>query len=107
MGYVQLFKAHIRPCRVMRIISLLKFIKMQKYPLISELTFDQKCHMAWRADRHTGFGLIQISRICRGYAGDIPVNKAFEMLDMTPHQAKLHATAVVKYHPATYKPIKS
>jgi hypothetical protein len=80
---------------------------MSKYPLISEITFEQKCHMAWRADRYTGFGLIQISRLCRGEAGDMLVNEAFQRLDMKPHQAKWHAAAVVKYNPATYKPIKS
>lgn len=84
-----------------------KFIKMSKYPLISELTYDQKCHMAWRADRYTGFGLIQISRLCRGEVGDMRVNEAFEKLDMKPHQAKIHAAAVVKYDPETYKPLKS
>lgn len=63
--------------------------------------------MAWRSDRYTGFGLIQISRLCRGEAGDMRVNEAFEKLDMKPHQAKCHAAAVVKYHPATYRPIKS
>lgn len=63
--------------------------------------------MAWRADRYTGFGLIQISRLCRGEFGDMRLNDAFEKLGMKPHQAKYHATAVVKYNPATYKPIKS
>jgi len=80
---------------------------MKKYPLISELTHDQKCHMAWRADRYTGFGLIKISGLCRGEYGDMAVNEAFEILDMKPRQAKWHASAVVKYNPATYKPIKS
>lgn len=79
---------------------------MKKYLLISQLTYDQKCHMAWRADRYTGFGLIQISRLCRGEFGDMPINEAFEKLAMKPHRAKCHATAVEKYDPATYKPIK-
>lgn len=85
----------------------LTFSQMTKYPLISELTYNQKCHMAWRADQYTGFGLIQISRLCRGETGDMPINEAFEKIGMKPHQAKCHAAAVVKYDPATYKPIKS
>lgn len=79
---------------------------MKKYPLLSQLTYDQKCHLAWRADRHTGFGLIQISELCRGEYGDMAVNEAFEKLDMTPHQAKLHAAAVIKYNLQTHKPTK-
>lgn len=63
--------------------------------------------MAWRADRYTGFGIIQISRLCRGEAGDMKINEAFEKLDMSPRQAKWHATAVIKYDPATYKPLKT
>ncbi len=80
---------------------------MKEYPLLSALTYDQKSHMAWRADRYTGFGLLQITRLCRGEAGDMPVNEAFEKLDMTPHQAKWHATAVIKYNRETYTPIKT
>lgn len=74
-----------------------KRVKIAKYPLLSELTIDQLCHMAFRADRYTGFGLLQITRLCRGELGDMKVNEAFEKLDMSPHQAKCHATAVVKF----------
>lgn len=78
----------------------------KKYPLISALGYDQKCHMAWRMDRYTGFGLLQISRLCRGEFGDMPIDEAFAKVGMRPHQAKWHSSIVVKYNPATYKPVK-
>jgi hypothetical protein len=77
----------------------------QKYPLLSSLTEDQAGHMIWRGDRYTGFGLIQITRLVSGHRGDMPINEAFEKLDMTPHQAKWHATAVLKYDRLTFKPV--
>lgn len=79
---------------------------MKKYPLISEITHEQKCHMAWRGDRYTGFGVFEIARMCRGEYGDMPIDEAFRKLDMSPHQSKVHAAAVCKYDPVTYKPVK-
>lgn len=79
---------------------------MTKYPLLSGLTQDQKNHMVWRADRYSGCGLFQISKLCRGEYGDMPINEAFEKFGMTPHQSKWHSSAVVKYDKLTYKPIK-
>lgn len=78
--------------------------KHKKYPLLSELNDFQLGHFVWRGDHYTGFGLLQISRLARRDTpfGDIPVNVAFEKLDMTPHQAKIHANKVLGY-PENFK----
>lgn len=80
---------------------------MSKYPKISELTYDQKCHMAWRIDRYTGWGILSAARLMRGQLGDMGIEDAFLKCDMTPRAAKLHSAAVVKYSPETYVPLKS
>lgn len=70
---------------------------MKAYPLISELTYKQKCHLAWRLDNKTYVGYLTAGRIARGEYGDIPINEVFLKADMTPHQAKIHAAKVVKF----------
>ena len=77
------------------------------YCKLSELTNDQQMHMAWRADRYTGSGLLTIGRLIRGEFGDVSVKDAFMQLDMTEHQAKWHARKVINYDYNTYKPLKS
>lgn len=70
----------------------------EKYPRISELNDIQRSHLAWRLDQKTCCGLITACHIARGdHEEDYLLNKVFEMFDMTPHQAKIHANKVMKF----------
>jgi hypothetical protein len=77
--------------------------KRNKYPLLSELSYDQKCNLAWRIDKYTGTGLLTAARIARAECGDMPINEALEMCEMTSRQAKLHATRTLQYGTPQYK----
>mgnify|MGYP001578594316 CR=1 FL=1 len=71
---------------------------MSKYPKISELTQIQRNHLAWRLDHKTCCGYLTACHIARGdHKEDYELNKVFEMFDMTPHQAKIHATKVINF----------
>lgn len=65
---------------------------------ISDLTDDQKGHLAWRLDHKTYVGYLTAGRIVRGEFGDDEVTRVFEKADMTLHQAKIHARKVVNFH---------
>lgn len=69
----------------------------KKYPMLSELSDDQKGHLAWRLDRFTAYGYLTSLNCVRGNWGDFPVDKIFSDAEMKPHQAKIHATKVVNF----------
>jgi hypothetical protein len=71
---------------------------MPKYPKISELTNVQRVHLIWRLDHKTYCGLLTAAHIAKGdHEEDYELNKVFEMFDMKPHQAKIHATKVINF----------
>ena len=71
---------------------------MSEYPKISELSQIQRGHLAWRLDHKTCCGYITACHIARGdHKEDYVLNKVFEMFDMKPHQAKIHARKVINF----------
>lgn len=46
--------------------------------LLSELTEDQKSHLAWRLDHNTGCGFITATSVARGVHGDLDIVEIFE-----------------------------
>jgi hypothetical protein len=64
---------------------------------ISELTEDQKSHLAWRLDRHTYVGFITAARIARGEFGDDEIVDVFLKADCTSHKAKILARKVINF----------
>jgi len=67
---------------------------------ISDLSYDQRCHLAWRLDHKTYCGLINASNIARGNyqaANKKPIYKIFMDFDMTERAAKIHACKVINF----------
>lgn len=64
---------------------------------ISELTEEQRSHLAWRIDHHTGHGLLTASSVARGEYGDMDLREVFVKAGMTPRQAAIHAGKVERY----------
>lgn len=74
---------------------------------ISDLTEDQKGHLAWRLDHKTYVGYLTALRIVRGEFGNDLITRVFEKADMTAHQAKIHARKVVNFRLGTTRPIRN
>jgi hypothetical protein len=71
----------------------------KKYPKVCELNETQRRHLAWRLDYKTWCGLITATRIAKGkQMEDLPLNEIFEVFNMNPRQAKIHATKVIKFN---------
>ncbi|MGA9769292.1 MAG: Lar family restriction alleviation protein [Blastocatellia bacterium] len=64
---------------------------------LSELTEDQKGHLAWRLDHKTGTGYITACCIARGEHGNPELVEIFKQAGMTEHAAKIHARKVINY----------
>lgn len=65
--------------------------------LISELTENQKSHLAWRIDHVTGHGYITACAIARGDFGDMLVSDVFRKAGKSDRSAKIHAHKVCTY----------
>jgi len=71
---------------------------MRQYKTISQLTGDQKAHLAWRLDHKTPCGYLTACRVSRGENGNLRLDEVFKAYgNCTPHAAKIHATKVEKY----------
>lgn len=73
---------------------------MKTYPKLKELTYDQRCHLAYRLDKYTWCGLLSASRLCRlevDSYNEMPVNVVLESFDMSKHKAKIHSTKVMNF----------
>ncbi len=64
---------------------------------VSELTEEQKRHLAWRLDHKTTFCLLTACRYARGEGGDLEVVELFKRGGRTDRSAKIHATKVRNY----------
>jgi hypothetical protein len=64
---------------------------------VSELTEEQKRHLAWRLDHKTTMGLLAACRYARGEGGDLEVVELFRRGGRTDRSAKIHATKVRNY----------
>ena len=64
---------------------------------ISDLTYGQKCHLAWRLDHKTGCGLITASRIAKGELGNLTLYEVFRKMGRSMRSAKIHATKVKNF----------
>ena len=69
---------------------------------ISELTQEQKGHLAWRLDHKTSTGYLTSCCIARGDYGDLDLVEVFKLADRSEHSAKIHARKVMNYDPADY-----
>jgi hypothetical protein len=64
---------------------------------ISELTKDQKGHLAWRLDHKTHVGYLTACRIARGELGDLDLIDIFKQAGRTDRSAKIHARKVINF----------
>lgn len=64
---------------------------------ISQLTEDQKSHLAWRLDSKTCVGLLTAVRVARGDFGDDDLVRVFERAGRSTRSAKIHARKVLNY----------
>lgn len=71
-------------------------MKNKKYPLLSEMSEHHRSRLAWRLDHFTGCGYMTACRVCRLEHGDMNILEVLDKYgDMTPHQAKIHATKIL------------
>ncbi len=68
-----------------------------QYKKISELSHDQKCHLAWRIDHKTAIGILTACRIARGQMGDMTTKEVFDKCEIPEHKAAFNARRVEKY----------
>lgn len=66
---------------------------------ISELTDDQKSHLAYRLEHNTYCGAITSCRIAKGEFGDMELEEAFRKADKSPRSAKILAKKVMEFKP--------
>lgn len=64
---------------------------------LSELTEDQKSHLAWRLDHKTYVGAFTAARIARGEFGDLDLVEIFVQAGKSKRSAMYHARAVARY----------
>ena len=64
---------------------------------ISDLSDDQKSHLAWRIHHCTYVGFITTGRIARGEMGNSTLLEVFTKAGMSEHQAKIHARKVCDF----------
>jgi len=64
---------------------------------ISELSEDQKSHLAWRLEHNTYVGYGTACRIARGEFGDLTLEECFEKADKKPRWAKYYAQKVIDF----------
>lgn len=73
-------------------------MKAQTYKTLSQLTKEQRNHLAWRLDHKTSCGLVTACIVARGEHGDLNIVDIFETYGcITRHAAKLHATKVQSF----------
>jgi len=70
---------------------------MHRY--LSQLTTDQRAHLAWRLDHLTYVGMLTASRVARGDFGDLDLVTIFRRAGCSTRAAVLHARRVVRYSP--------
>lgn len=76
--------------------------KQNKYPKISELSDDQRSHLAWRLDNKTFVGMVTAAKIARGEHGDDNIVDVFIKADMSERSAKIHARKVMNFDRMEY-----
>lgn len=64
---------------------------------ISELTDDQKSHLAWRLEHNTGYGIGASCAVARGEAGDLEIVDAFVRADKSRRSALILAKKVENF----------
>lgn len=65
---------------------------------VSDLTYVQRCHLAWRLDHRTACGFITAGMIARGeIMHDRTLAEIFEWAGKSSHAAKIHARKVANY----------
>ena len=64
---------------------------------ISDLTTEQKGHLAWRLDAKTYVGYLTACRIARGEFGDDTVFEVFRKAGRSEYSAKIHARKVLNF----------
>jgi hypothetical protein len=74
---------------------------------LSELTYDQKCHLAWRLDRNTECGYLTAQRISRGELGDMELTEIFLNCGRNERSAKILSHKVSVFDVFKTKKIKN
>ena len=69
---------------------------------VSELTEEQKRHLAWRLSRKTTLDQVAACRYARGEGGDLEVVELFKIAGRSDRSAKLHATEARNYDGTGY-----
>lgn len=65
---------------------------------LSELSYYQKCHLAWRLDNKTSCGMLTASSVARGDRGNKDLVDIFkEYGGLGDRSAKIHARKVINY----------
>lgn len=64
---------------------------------ISELSEDQKSHLAWRLEHNTYVGYGTACRIARGEFGDLTLEECFLKAEKTPRWARYFAQKVLDF----------
>ncbi len=64
---------------------------------ISELSEDQKSHLAWRLEHNTYVGYGTACRIARGEFGDLTLEECFLKADKKPRWARYFAQKVIDF----------
>lgn len=71
---------------------------MKVYKRLSELTYEQKCHLVWRLGTKTYCGLETACLIVGGNHSDVMIDEIFKEFGMTQRRAKIHANKVQNDH---------
>jgi len=64
---------------------------------ISELTDDQRRHLAWRLDHKTYVGYLTACRIARGEFGDDDLVTVFKRAGRSDRSAKIQARTILNF----------
>jgi hypothetical protein len=73
---------------------------------ISELSEEQKSHLAWRLEHYTFVGYVTAIRIVKGEFGDSTLFEVFEKAGMNPQRAKIHSSRVCNFNTSMLEKIK-
>jgi len=72
-------------------------------PRISELTDEQRGHLAWRLDHKTYVGYLTACRIARGEFGDDDIISVFQCAGKSRRSAQIHARKVLNFSLLDYR----
>lgn len=74
---------------------------------LSELTYTQRCHLAWRLDAKGFCGFCTACSIARGEKGDLEIVDIFKFCGATEHSAKIHTRKVINFRLKNGQPLRA